>query len=307
MKTTNFTIEKRNKLINLIFQQRIIVAQLSNDLDKTSDDEKLQNHLMLEYEKALNELQTVENEYTLILPKIELSRCPFSKEIYTLSIDSFGLNGPWWDANQPIRTFEKESKTFFALTGSVNIKGELPDAPFPIKPGPAVPWVSPRLLSNKNITAVLSAIKIDIYNAYVVVYFSKDKTIEIERINTWGTDGYIAEDIEGIAVLGSTFDEEDEYDFDITPWIEKGKLKWIFPNDDALELQDSVDNCPYLGIKGYQYPVLIQNKTIKSCMLKLEYDDDDDDERKSKNFCTNCGAPVIKGAKFCGNCGNKLN
>jgi len=317
MTETNFTFEERNKIIAKVLDLRIVVDQLANDLDEAPDDDKLQAHLMQEYDKALNELRDAENEYAQGLPRIVLSRCPFSDETYRLSIDNYGLGGPWWDAQRPIRTFEEESQTFFALTGSVNVVGKIPDIPFIVKPGPAVPCVSPRLLEVDDIMGVLSHIKIGLYDAYIIVYYSKDKTYEIERINTWGTDEYLAEDVEGVAVLGSTYDDEDEYDFDIASWIKNGKLKWIAPNDDMLELHDSLDNCPYLNITGYQYPVLIQNKTIENCMIKLEYEEDEEHEEKEEEqekeenvkpkFCPNCGTPVISEALFCANCGNKLN
>lgn len=313
MTETNFTFEERNKIIAKVLDLRIVVDQLAHDLDDAPDDDKLQAHLMQEYDKALNELSDAEEVYAQGLPQIILSRCPFSNETYSLSIDNYGLDGPWWDAQRPIRTFEEESQTFFALTGSVNVVGKIPDIPFIVKPGPAVPWVSPRLLEVDDIMGVLSHIKIGHYDAYIIVYYSKDKTYEIERINTWGTEEYIAEDIDGLAVTGSTFEDAEEYDFDIAKWIKKGKLKWIAPNDDRLELHNSLDNCPYLNITGYQYPVLIQNKILDNCMIKLEYEEDEvkeeEQEKEEKvqlKFCPNCGTPVIADSKFCANCGHKL-
>ena len=272
-----------------------------------------------------------ENQYTQGLALQTISSCPFSNDPFSLSIDTFGLDGPWWDADQAIRAFEEESKTFFALTGCVSINDDPPEAPFSIKPGPAIPWVSPRLLEDENIIAVLSHIKIGDYDAYPIVYFSKDKSVEIERINTWGTNEYLAEDIEGLAVFGSTYDDEDDYDFDIAPWVEKGKLKWIAIDDETLELKDTIDGCPYLDLPGYRYPVLIQNKAMINSMIILEYEDDDvsdpDDtsyeasnyevsdysvpevgkSKKSTNFCSNCGSSLKENAKFCSYCGTKLN
>jgi len=302
MKAKKNTIEQRNELLATIFRLRKIIEQLSYDLEAAEDDDKLETHLIKEHTKTLDELKKFEDDYIAGLPKVAISRCPFLEETFNISIDTFGLDGFWWNMEYPIRPYEKESNTFFAITGSVNITGEVPNIPFPVKPGPAVPWVSPRLLVEENIIAVLSYIKIGNYDAYVTVYFSKDKTIEIERINTWGTDNYLAEDTDGLAVSGTTYDNEEEYDFDIAPWIEKGKLKWISPNDTNLKLKTTIENCPYLNLEGYQYPVLIQNKIMKNCMIKLEYTEDE----ITPNFCQNCGKPVIKGAKFCANCGTKL-
>lgn len=310
METNSFSIKERNDLLTSIFQLRKILEQLRFDLENTTEDETLQNHLMQEYDKVSNELEVFEEKYTAGLPNLQLSRCPYTNKIYSLCIDSFGLEGPWWDANQPIREEEEAMPSFFAITGSVNIIGEAPTAPFTIKPGPAIPWVCPRLLSNEAISAVLSHIKIGIYDAYLTVYYTNSEVVETKRINTWGIDEYLINDDEGYAVLDRTYDEEDEYDFDIARWIKNGKLQWIAINDQTLELHSSINNCPYLNIKGYNYPVIIQNKTIKNCMISLEYDDEEDDGivevEKITNFCSNCGNPVKKEAQFCSNCGNKL-
>ena len=313
MGTNNFSIKERNDLITSIFQQRKILEQLNLEIENVVEDEMLKNHLVQEFDKTSSELQVVEDKYTVGLPNLNLSRCPYTLEVYSISIDSFGLDGPWWDAKEPIRANEDELQSFFAITGSVNIIGEPPTTPFTIKPGPAVPWVSPRLLSNEAISAVLSHMKVGLYDAFVTVYYTNSKTVDIDRINTWGTDEYLINDNDGFAVLDRTFDEEDEYDFDIRKWIEKGKLKWISINDKTLELHDSIDNCPYLDIQGYKYPVIIQNKTMESSMITLEFDDDEEEKddvivemEKTANFCSNCGKPVKKEAQFCSNCGHQL-
>lgn len=310
METNSFSIKERKGLLTNIFQLRKVLEQLSFDIDNAPDDETLRNHLMQEFNTASNELQVFEDKYTNGLPILDVSRCPYSNEVYNLAIDSFGLDGPWWDAEQPVREEKEAIPSFFAITGSVNIIGEPPAAPFTIKPGPAVPWISPRLLSNDDITAVLSHIKIGLYDAYVTVYYTDSQEVDVNRINTWGTNEYLINDNEGFAVLDRTYDDEDEYDFDIANWIKKGKLKWIAINDKTLELQNGIDNCPYLDIKGYKYPVIIQNKTIKNSMITLEYEEEDDaiipEIEKTANFCSNCGTPVKQGAQFCSNCGYKL-
>jgi len=66
-----------------------------------------------------------------------------------------------------------------------------------------------------------------------------------------------------------------------------------------------------LNLNGYRFPVIIRNEKLENCMIELEYDDEDGFETENvkipPHYCSNCGAPVIKGAKFCANCGNKLN
>ena len=42
----------------------------------------------------------------------------------------------------------------------------------------------------------------------------------------------------------------EEYDFELSPWIEAGKLHWIKSGDESLTLMTSTENCPYIGLKG---------------------------------------------------------
>jgi len=307
MENNTISKKRRDQAVALILKKRKVVSELLLKLDgKRADNKKSQSALVEEYDQALDKLHQSINNYKSCLVKKPISKSPFTdNEIYSLTIDDFGLDGLWWDAERPIRGVEDEIKSFFALTGSINITGEIPDVPFPLKPGPAVPWVCPRLLNNEHICAVISYMKIGNYDAYTTVYYTNDTSIDIERINTWGTDMYIAEDKDGYAVAGSTFDLEEEYDFDIEPWIKKGKLKWIAINDEKLVLRESIEDCPYINIEGYQYPVLIENKSLKSCVIKMEYEKEES-PKNNYGFCTNCGKPLPKGAKFCPYCGAKV-
>ena len=294
--------QNRSNILTNIMQCREVVTQLAYEIEDAPNDKKLQKYLMQELDK----LDVVEQEYLSLLPCQIISRSPFTQEPYKLSIDTVGLDGFWWDSEEPIRDNENNIQSFFALTGSVNINKNIPNVPFPIRPGPAVPWVCPRLLEDERIVAVISHLKVGNYDAYITVYYTSDDSIEIERINTWGSDYYIAEDKDGYALFGNTFDTPEEYDFNIAPWIKKGKVKWIDIADESLTLHDSVKGCPYLNLEGYRYPVLIRNKTITNCMIELEYEEENEVEEENFGFCTNCGKPLPKGAKFCPYCGAKV-
>ena len=305
MAKTKFSKQNRSSILTNLMHLREVVAQFVYNIEDAPNDEELQNHLMQEYNEALDKLDVLEKEYLSLLPCKIVSRSPFTKEPYKLSIDIMGLNGSWWDAERPIRATENDIQSFFALTGSVNISKDIPNVPYLIKTGPAVPWVCPRLLKDERISAVISHLKVGNYDAYITVYYTSDDSIEIERINTWGSDYYIAEDKDGYALFGNTFDTPEEYDFDIAPWIKKGKVKWIDIADESFTLQDTIKECPYLNLEGYRYPVLIRNKRVINCMIELEYTDNESEE-ENFGFCTNCGKPLPKGAKFCPYCGAKV-
>ena len=309
MREADFTTENRKKLVADIYQLRARIEGLMDNMENHDEDEGMLEGLGEEYDNTMFELEELSKTYMEGLERFDVSRCPFTGATYHFSCDTRGLDGPWWDAKQPLRPIEEQTDSFIALTGSVNIIGETPDIPFMVKPGPAVPWVCPRLLENEDICAVLSHIKIGMYDAYVVVYYSEDRSYEIERINSWGTETYLAEDQDGAGVMGSTFDESEEYDFNIAPWIERGKLKWISIGDRTLELQDRIDNCPYIDLEGYQYPVLLRNKTMENCLIELEYLEDDTAvmDGNEINFCPDCGTNVAPNNNFCAKCGFKLH
>ena len=300
-------VQKRNNAIKKVLKHRKVVSTLLEKMESASEDEA--EKLMQEYSEEFNSLETEEKNYLSLLPKLLISRSSITNELYELSIDTLGLDGLWWDSERSVRTSEDDIQSFFALTGSIKINEDIPNVPFPIKPGPAVPWVCPRLLEDERISAVISHLKVGNYDAYITVYYTRDDSIDIERINTWGSDYYIAEDKDGYALFGNTFDTPEEYDFDIAPWIEKGKVKWIDIADESFTLQDSVEGCPYLNLEGYRYPVLIRNKTMINCMIDLDYEEEGKEkeaEEENFGFCTNCGKPLPKGAKFCPYCGAKV-
>jgi hypothetical protein len=189
------------------------------------------------------------------LPRPAISRCPYSGKVFHMSIDTFGLDGPWWNCRVSARPVEDWLPTVFAVTGAVAFMAEVPRTPFVCKPGPGLPYVVPRLLVDPEIRAVVSALRIGDIDAYVTVYFSEDPPLDIARANTWGMDHYLAEDEFGEGYVARIYDHDIDFDYDLEFYIRTGRLMWIAPGDDLLTLRSVVDGCPYIGMSGRQYPV----------------------------------------------------
>jgi len=228
-----------------------------DDLDKAFEDLK----------QLRGKLDTFVQSYEESLPRPVISRDPFSGEIFSYPIDTFGLDGPWWDNAQPVRPTTLLPPNVFALTGALNITGKAPQTFFTIKPGPAVPWVSPRLLSHSGMKAVVSEFRVGDYPAYAVIYFTIQALWDHPGINTWGLDTYIARHRDGSASIEGTLNLESEYDFELGKWIRRGRLLWIAPDDPAMQLRSTLFGCPYLNLEGYRFPVRLFKGALENCLL----------------------------------------
>lgn len=205
-------------------------------------------------EAAMEELQEqlagMRDEYENWLPVVPLSRCPFTGETVDYCIDLFGLDGLWWNYDAPVRRTEELPPTYFALDGAVTLKGRIDNAPFLCKPGAGVPGVLPRLLDQEETRAVISSFPIGTHQGYAVFYFADAAPEDMTRVNTWGTRIYTFVDQENMVRWGEFDLHINDYDFELGPWIEAGKLHWIKPGDESLTLMSSVEDCPYIGLKG---------------------------------------------------------
>lgn len=178
-----------------------------------------------------------------------VARCPFTGERASLAVDTFDLDGLWWDWGSPLRSADDLPDTTFAYNGAMRLGTPVAAAPFVARPGPEVPFVVPRVLSHPGLRAVISTLPVGPHTGYPVMYFADPVPLDLRRVNHWGASLYFARTSTG---FGQHYVPEGvaEYDWDLAPWIERGKLSWIAPGDEALELRSSVEGCPYLGLEG---------------------------------------------------------
>jgi hypothetical protein len=195
--------------------------------------------------EATRALIACEEDYLASVPALTLARCPFTGAELVHSIETRGLDGPWWRYDNAVRPVEDPPPTFFALTGAVKLAPDVEWFPFLCKPGPEVPFVVPRLLEHEAVRAVISQLAIGAHQGFAITYFADPVPEGLARFNDWGSDHY--ETLDGWA---STFEDAEPLDFDLGPWISSSKLSWVAPGDLEFRLRTELDSCPYLGLLG---------------------------------------------------------
>jgi hypothetical protein len=195
-------------------------------------------------------------EYGDRLPRVAMSRCPLTQQVLKRSLDPYGLDGPWWHKSRIVKIEEPPAPpTFKVLLGALALNGRTPsEATQEVTPGPEVPFVVPRLLELPGMVAVVA--RLDLANgdvAYPVGYFSSEE-IRPERLH----QHWLRQDLWFKTADGGTswLIQNDPYDYELGPWIEREKLLWIRPGDADAKLVGKGDGeaCPYLGLDGERLP-----------------------------------------------------
>jgi hypothetical protein len=192
------------------------------------------------------------------LPRVVMSACPYCGEPLVRSFDPWGFDGVWWGDTAIYKAAEPPACDHFrVLQGAVRI----PDTAVPARvvmdsqPGPDVPFVIPRLLELANMIAVVGELAMEVGGpAYPIAYFSdqsfepRDLHQEWRRTMLWfqrdGRDLWTA--------------SNDAWDFDLQPWIDRGKLRWVLlgPGVErpALHPSGEGDACPFVALPGQREP-----------------------------------------------------
>lgn len=253
---TGFTPEQRRALLDDYFVSVQALEELAF-LDEGQDPafrQRLSAHEALYTEAAL----AMRQDYTRTLPTVPLSRCPLSGDALEHSFDPYGLDGLWWDHDAAARPDEALPPTFVGLTGALSLGGPPAWTPFLVKPGPAAPFVVPRLLES-GATAVISTVTVGPHTGYAIAYFS-EHPVDVPRFNEWGANHYrVFED--GVPVGWDEAADPASMDFDLRPWLEREQVAWIEAGDPELRLWTGAAECPYLDLAGTREPQRFQYGT----------------------------------------------
>lgn len=204
-----------------------------------------------QYFRLKEKFYQVKEEYADRLPRLILSRCPFTGEDLKRAIDPFGLDGPWWQVSNDVTYDEPQSpETFQVLLGAVDFLGRTPtEVKAQVKPGPGVPFVVPRLLDLPHMKAVIGSLKLATGDtAYPIAYFS-DADIDPSQLHqSWCRNEYwfpTEGGGEGWSISNSI------YDFDLAPYMQDGRLFWTDLNDPQGEVLGAGNKkCPFINLKG---------------------------------------------------------
>jgi hypothetical protein len=199
-------------------------------------------------------------QYFARLPRQVFGRCPVCRTALEQVFDPWGLDGFWWqeslsgDCPKP-----SACEHFRVLTGALHLNGLPPlGGESESHPGPEVPYVIPKALVLPTMLAVISTLPMkNGYTAYPVSYFSPDKPPTAALANPWTMTSCNFTTPKGKPAF--TF-VTDPWDFELRPWIEQGKVRWIEAGDPRNALKSAPENqCPYLNLKGLRLQQTIKN------------------------------------------------
>jgi len=192
------------------------------------------------------EMVALEEEYFQNLPRPVMAPCPFCGKLLHRSFDPFGLDGFWWRSDaQPDEP--EPCLHFCLLQGAVKLDGPLPAADFAVHPGPARPFVVPRLLGHPGMIAVISQLPIEGGVAYPIAYFAPRRPPVQGLAAGWGRTNFVYTTQLGEHAWRGA--EGDVQDFDLGPWITGGRVRWCMPGTERTVLDES-GSCPYLTDPG---------------------------------------------------------
>ena len=245
-------------------ERRLLLGEYDLLLDKVrylkstrQDDPDHTKTEIEEYEKRRNALW---DEYLEKLPRLPISRCPFTGQVVYHSFDPYGIDGLWWNYESSARpSFEELPHTFCVITGALKLENGVENTRFLVKPGPGAPYVIPRLLDHEMVKAVLYSLPVGKHTGYAIVYFAEFPISDVKWPNHWGMSHYSQGKNGADFRWYETYDDEDTYDFNLKPWIKSGKLQWIMAGDKDFVLHSSVTGCPYLDLPGERKILRIQS------------------------------------------------
>lgn len=196
--------------------------------------------------------QDLHDVYRAELPEVVVARCPFTGEVVRWALDNVDLDGWFWDYEHPVRRrMNPVPRKWLAMGGAVRLAEPIAVAPFRVEPGPDVPYVVPEILGAEGIRAVVSQIPIGPHTGWAITYFGEHRPRDLPLQNTWGSQKYdVYDDAGHWRAWSEYYRTTSDYDFELRPWVESGKLLWIAPGDGDAVLREGVAGCPYLDIGG---------------------------------------------------------
>lgn len=222
------SITERNRIIDTHRALVLEIRKLEPEISKLAAVRDPRWRELEQKRGALvRQIEPLVEEYWDLVPAVKLSRCPFCEQDLTRLFDPVDLTGFWWmDRTQRPRPEPPCCKHFCLLLGAVNLNGLPPEGGlFECRPGPDVPYVIARILEMPTMIAVVSRIPLRCgYIAYPVAYFAAEPPGPRAMTQGWARKEYrfsSGENKSGWDIV------RDKRDYDLSPWILKGKLRWF--------------------------------------------------------------------------------
>ena len=204
--------------------------------------------------------QEIQRQYFARLPRVVMSRCPVCESALVRAFDPWGFDGFWWQESLRLDFAEPPAcEHFRILTGAVNLRG-LPviGGPREAHLGPEVPFVIPAVLDEPTMVAVIDELPMRPgYAAYPIAYFSEAMPSRLMLAHPWTQTSASAKLPDGRPAWSIL---TDPWDFDLEPWAQRGKLRWIEPGDRDAKLSPSgAKEFPYANITGARERQVVQD------------------------------------------------
>lgn len=207
----------------------------------------------------LNRVQEVNRRYRALLPDVTVAYSPVTGSPVTWPIDVFGLDGLFWDYESPVR---RPSSTrpadWLAMTGAMRLADPVEHPPFAVVPGPDVPFVVPRILGSPGVRAVIAEVAVGRHTGWTISYFGP-RPEGVRLVNLWGTNTYPKYRESGRGGWDWDIPNVTAYDFDLSPWLDSGKLLWL----DATSLRSGSAGCPFVALPGRRRIAVIRNGQVR--------------------------------------------
>jgi hypothetical protein len=246
-----FTREERDRLLARIHADKAAIFP-ANEEDALPD---------LDRARRLESFYVALGEYSDRLPRVPMSVCPYCGETLLRTFDPYGLNGPWWHVTRPFEVEEPRAcEHFKVLVGAYHLERQAPEeADDPVRPGPDVPFVIPAVLTLPGMIAVVAELRTQSGDrAFPIAYFS-DQEVAPELLHQpWLRDTHWFRDESG---RWSWNVANDEYDFELTPYLQKGTLRWTDLTKDppVLHKMSERDRFPWFSLQGDRRPQLFSS------------------------------------------------
>jgi hypothetical protein len=207
-------------------------------------------------------VEEILRRYEELLPEVTVARCPHSGELVRWRIDTFGLDGRFWEYDTAIRRLpESLPRAWLAMTGAMRLAEPVEHTPYVVNPGPGVPFVVPRILASPGIRAVIAEVPVGAHTGWAISYFGPKPDVRL--VNTWGKASYpvFRDGVQGGWDADSP--SMSDYDFALTTWLRSGSLLWIAPGDESATLREGPSGCPFVALPGPRTVPLVLNGTVE--------------------------------------------
>lgn len=186
------------------------------------------------------------------LPRVPMSRCPFCAAVAEQQFDPYGIDGYWWQQALAIRGSGSPPRCahYFCFVGALALARPIEVLDFDVEPGPEVPYVVPSILEHPGMMMVISSTPVGRHTGYPLFYYGDPVASGVEGPSDWGYHQWSAYEGGQRAGWSSRMLLNSECDYDLAPWIARGKVQYILPGDETMTLRSTVEGCPYLDLPG---------------------------------------------------------